>query len=71
MKEVRDMDFSEKIRFVREKLNMSQEDLARALNVSYVSINRWENGKTKPIKIVQAAFDSFCEKQGIDFDKTE
>jgi len=38
-KEVRDMDFTEKIRFVREKLNMSQEDLALALNVSYVSLN--------------------------------
>ena len=61
------MDFSEKIRFVREKLNMSQEDLARALNVSYVSINRWENGKTKPIKIAQAVFDIFCEKHNIVF----
>ena len=66
-KEVRDMDFTEKIRFVREKLNMSQEDLARALNVSYVSINRWENGKTKPIKIAQAVFDTFCEKHSIVF----
>ena len=61
------MDFSKKIRFVREKLNMSQEDLARALNVSYVSINRWENKKTKPIKIAQAAFDMFCEKHNIVF----
>ena len=46
---------------------MTQEDLARALNVSYVSINRWDNGKTKPIKIAQAAFDSFCEKHDISF----
>ena len=63
------MEFSEKIRYVRNKLNMSQEDLARALNVSYISINRWENSKTKPIKMAHAAFDLFCEKHGITFDE--
>jgi DNA-binding transcriptional regulator YiaG len=63
------MEFSEKIKYVREKLNMSQEDLARALNVSFATINRWENAKTKPIKIAQAAFDTFCENRGISFNK--
>ncbi len=61
------MEFSEKIRYVRDKLGMSQEDLARALNVSFATINRWENAKAKPIKIAQAAFDSFCESRGINF----
>ena len=62
------MDFSDKIRYVRDKLEMSQEDLARALNVSFASINRWENRKAKPIKIAKAAFDTFCESNGISFD---
>ena len=65
------MEFSEKIKYVREKLNMSQEDLARALNVSFATINRWENGKTKPIKIAQAAFDTFCKKHGISFNESK
>ena len=65
------MEFSEKIRYVRNKLSMSQEDLARALNVSYISINRWENSKTKPIKMAQAAFDLFCEKYSINFDEKD
>jgi len=65
------MDFSEKIRFVRERLEMSQEDLARELNVSYASIHRWEYAKTKPIKLVRAAFDDFCNKRGISFDESE
>ena len=65
------MEFSEKIRFVREELNMSQEDLARALNLSFATINRWENAKAKPIRITQAAFDSFCKRHGITFDNTE
>jgi len=65
------MEFSEKIRYVREKLNMSQEDLGRALNVSYATINRWENSKTKPIKMAQAAFELFCEKHSINFDGSD
>ena len=62
------MEFSEKIRFVREKLDMSQEELAQALNVSYASIHRWEHAKTKPIKMAQSAFYAFCKKRGITFD---
>lgn len=65
------MEFSTKIRLVREKLNISQEDLARALNVSFATINRWENAKTKPIKMAQAAFDAFCEKHNIAFGDTD
>ena len=65
------MEFSEKISYVREKLSMSQEDLARALNMSFATINRWENAKTKPIKLARAAFDSFCESHGISFEEGE
>jgi len=60
------MEFSEKIRFARAQLKMSQEELAQALNVSYASIHRWENAKTKPNKMVRAVFKSFCDKNNID-----
>lgn len=66
-----EMEFSQKIKLAREKLGMSQEDLARTLNVSFATINRWENSKTKPIKLAQAAFDSFCENRGISFERGE
>ena len=65
------MDFSKKVRMAREQLSISQEDLARALNVSYATVNRWENTKTKPIKMAQAAFESFCERQGVTFPESE
>lgn len=39
---------SELIRVVRKKALLSQEDFAKALNVSVGTINRWENAKTKP-----------------------
>jgi len=65
------MEFSTKVWLVRERLNMSQEDLARALNVSYATINRWENSKTKPIKMALGVFDNFCKSHGISFDENE
>ena len=63
------MEFSEKLRYVRDKLDMSQEDLARELNVSFATINRWENAKNKPVRMARVAFDDFCNKNGISFDE--
>ena len=65
------MEFSKKIRYVRERLNISQEDLARALNVSFATINRWENTKNKPVRMARVAFDEFCAEHNISFDKND
>ena len=59
------MDFPAVVKMVREKTGMSQEDLARALDVSFATINRWENGKTHPNKLTKSVFLTFCEKNGI------
>lgn len=63
------MDFPTKVKMIRTKLNMSQEDLARALNVSFATINRWENGKTHPNKLTMQVLLSFCEQNGISVKK--
>ena len=42
------MSLNELIRIMRKKALMSQEDFAKALNVSVGTISRRENGKTKP-----------------------
>ena len=42
------MSLNELIRIMRKKALMSQEDFAKALNVSVGMINRWENEKTEP-----------------------
>jgi|GEM_PF-467081 len=65
------MDFSQKIRHIREKLNISQEDLARALNVSCAAINEWENSRRKPAETSQAAFADFCTKHHVVFDTAD
>lgn len=37
------------IKEIRTKLGLTQEELAQKLNVSFSTVNRWENGKTKPL----------------------
>jgi transcriptional regulator with XRE-family HTH domain len=55
-------EFAELLREVRGQLGISQEDLARQLGVSFATVNRWENGRTKPMKLARAQFDAFCAK---------
>lgn len=55
------MRFAEYIKDVREQLEMSQQQLAKALNVSFSTINRWENGKAEPSNLAQKTFFDFCE----------
>lgn len=62
------MEFSRIVKIVREKTGMNQEDLARALNVSFATINRWENGKTHPNKLTQNVFYDFCRQQGLNIE---
>lgn len=38
----------DEIRRIRHKLGWSQEKFAQSLNVSWVSVNRWESGKNEP-----------------------
>lgn len=33
---------------IRKKTGLSQEDLGRLLDVSFSTVNRWENGKQSP-----------------------
>lgn len=56
------MEFSEKVLFVRAKLNLSQTELAEKLNVSFATINRWETGKTKPSKKLLFLLEYFVKK---------
>ena len=42
------MDYPKMLKEYREKVFLTQEDLAHKLGVSYVTVNRWENGKFEP-----------------------
>ena len=50
------------VKEIRRQLKLSQEDLARQLGVSYATVNRWENGQSKPSKLAKVQLNAFCEK---------
>lgn len=58
--------FSEFVISVRQKLKLSQKQLALAINVSYSTINRWENGHVVPSNLAVKSFFDFCENNFID-----
>lgn len=60
------MDFSSVVKKVRLQLKLSQQQLAQALNVSYTTINRWENGHVVPSNLAQKSFFDFCEDNFIN-----
>lgn len=42
------MDYSIKIKELREKLLLTQVEFAEKVGIKYVTVNRWENGHFKP-----------------------
>ena len=46
-------NIAEELKKLRQQKGWSQEDLARELGVSFATVNRWENGKTKPSRLAQ------------------
>lgn len=59
------MRFSDLVKKIRMDLGYSQEQLARALNISFCTVNRWENAKAKPSPKAKKLLFEFCEKQGL------
>lgn len=54
------------IKTIRQSAGMNQEQFAKALGTTALSINRWENGKTQPNKMAQTQLFEFCKKNNID-----
>ncbi len=50
---------------IRRANRQSQEDLARALGVSFASVNAWERGRTEPRDRHRAALDELAADVGI------
>lgn len=63
------MAFPEQVKRVRRLLNLSQQQLADALNVSFSTINRWENEKVAPSNLAQKSFYDFCESNFVNVDE--
>jgi len=60
------VNFAKQVKYVREQLRLSQKQLAEALNVSFATVNRWENLKTTPSNLAVRTFYEFCENNFIE-----
>lgn len=54
------MTFGERVKQVRLALNLSQEEMAKELGVSFATINRWENSHNNPTYEALQRFEQFC-----------
>ena len=42
---------AERIRQIRQRMQLTQEDFAHLIGVTFSTVNRWENGKSSPNRI--------------------
>jgi type I restriction enzyme M protein len=54
------------LRSIRAKLNLTQEQLAERLGVSFATVNRWEGGSSKPQKAAREVIAALAQEAGID-----
>ena len=53
------------IKQIREHLNTSQIELAERLNVTFATVNRWENGRAVPNKLAQTKLYEICKENDV------
>ena len=64
-------DIPATLRAIRETLDLTQEELAERLDVSFASVNRWEGGKVRPQRASREAIAALAEEVGVDVEEAE
>lgn len=54
---------------IRTRLNVSQDDLAKMIGVSFATVNRWENGHSRPNKAVQLRLYDLCKEHSVNLEE--
>ena len=55
---------------IRAKLDLTQEQLAERLGVSFATVNRWEGGVTTPQRAARTAIAALAVEAGVDVGET-
>ena len=50
---------------IRGYLNLSQTEFAELLNISFATVNRWENGRAVPNKLAQSTLYELCKAYNV------
>ncbi|MBD1865409.1 MULTISPECIES: DNA-binding transcriptional regulator [Trichocoleus] len=57
-------ELADLVRETRQRLALSQVKFAAKLGVSFQSVNRWENGRTKPLPIALKQIEQLLHQMG-------
>ena len=57
------------LRAIRTNLDLTQEQLAERLGVSFATVNRWEGGSNMPQKAALEAIAALAQEAGVDMDE--
>ncbi len=55
-------DLADKIRELRSKLGMTQEQFAAKVGVTFSTVNRWESGKSKTSPLAMRQIEELIER---------
>lgn len=59
------MDWAKTIKLLRKKMLLTQQEFASKLDVSFASVNRWENSEHEPTMKVKRQLMKLMKKYGI------
>ena len=62
------MNYQEIIKKLRDKLVLSQTELAELLGCSFSSVNRWERGHYEPTIKIKRKILQLCKKNNIEIE---
>ena len=65
------MSLPEILKMTRQKAFMTQENFAEEIKVSAATINRWENGRSKPNLTAMKKIKGFCEENNLSYEDIE
>ena len=63
------MEFKDQLVIARAKCNLTQEELAKELGVSFSTVNRWECGRSTPTRKALFVFKEFCKNRNIELEE--
>ncbi len=62
------MDWPKIIKTIRDRLFITQAELAEKIDVSFASVNRWEQGHHEPTMKAKRKLAEICRELGIDME---
>lgn len=65
------MTLSDKVRYIRAEKLLTQQEFARAVGVSYLTVSRWEREHRKPQARSIGKLIIWCRNNGVDLSDLE